>query len=98
MGGQPLVVLHDAARTFGVGVRAVVAVHGATCAVNAGDLIALTGPSGSGKTTLAHLIAGLDAPTSGSIEWPAFGDRSMLRPGPIVGDPRPHLQGLPATA
>ncbi len=32
-----------------------------------GQFVAVTGPSGSGKTTLLSLMAGLDAPTSGSI-------------------------------
>ena len=32
-----------------------------------GQFVAITGPSGSGKTTLLSLIAGLDAPTDGSI-------------------------------
>ncbi len=32
-----------------------------------GQFVAITGPSGSGKTTLLSLIAGLDAPTGGSI-------------------------------
>jgi ABC-type lipoprotein export system ATPase subunit len=48
--------------------------------IRPGDRIALTGPSGSGKTTLLHVIAGLDEPTSGSIEWPGLGPRSGLRP------------------
>ena len=79
-----LVLATDVARTFGSGPRAVVAVHGASCLVRAGDLIALTGPSGSGKTTLMHLLAGLDAPTAGTIQWPAIGTRDDLRPGPIA--------------
>jgi len=32
-----------------------------------GDFLALMGPSGSGKTTLLNLIAGIDAPTGGSL-------------------------------
>ena len=50
-------------------------VHGATCEVCAGEHVALTGPSGSGKSTLLHLIAGLDAPTAGTVTWPALGGR-----------------------
>lgn len=34
---------------------------------NVGEFLALMGPSGSGKTTLLNLIAGLDAPDSGSV-------------------------------
>ncbi|MBB5867512.1 putative ABC transport system ATP-binding protein [Allocatelliglobosispora scoriae] len=53
------------------------AVHEATCAIRAGQHIAVTGPSGSGKSTLLHLVAGLQAPNSGSVTWPDLG-----------GDPR----------
>jgi ABC-type lipoprotein export system ATPase subunit len=80
----PVVRVRDLARTFGSGPRAVVAVHGASCDVYAGDHIALSGPSGSGKTTLLHLLAGLARPTAGTVEWPAVGDRRRLRPGPIA--------------
>lgn len=36
--------------------------------VKRGEQIAIVGSSGTGKSTLLHLLAGLDAPTSGSIE------------------------------
>ena len=37
--------------------------------VKAGDILAVQGPSGVGKTTLLDLIAGFEAPHSGSIAW-----------------------------
>ena len=75
---------HGVARTFGKGSAAIVAVHGVSCDVHAGQQIALTGPSGSGKTTLLHLFAGLDSPTTGTVEWPTLGGISDLRPGPVA--------------
>jgi ABC-type lipoprotein export system ATPase subunit len=47
-----------------------------------GARIAIMGPSGSGKSTLLHLMAGLDDPTVGTVEWP--GIKGRLRPGPIA--------------
>ena len=79
-GHDPLVRCTDVARTYGAGRAAVVAVHGVNCEVDAGEGIAIVGPSGSGKSTLLHLMAGLDDPTTGAINWPALGDRAALRP------------------
>jgi ABC-type lipoprotein export system ATPase subunit len=70
-------------REFGNGHQPVVAVAEATFEIREGDRIALVGPSGSGKTTLLHLIAGLDQPSAGVIEWPALGSAEDLRPGPV---------------
>jgi ABC-type lipoprotein export system ATPase subunit len=78
-----LVRCRGVARTFGAGLGAVVAVHDISCEILAGQQVAFTGPSGSGKSTLLHLLAGLDEPTAGTISWPALGDRTALRPGPV---------------
>ncbi len=43
------------------------ALHNINLSVSSGDLIALLGPSGSGKTTLLRIIAGLEAPDTGTV-------------------------------
>jgi len=57
-----------------------VAVDGASCEVRSGEHVVLTGFSGSGKSTLLHLLAGLERPSGGWVEWPDLGSREDLRP------------------
>jgi ABC-type lipoprotein export system ATPase subunit len=75
-----LVDVRGAGRSYQTGGVTTAALRLATCTVHAGDRIALVGRSGSGKSTLLHLMAGLDAPTAGTVTWPALGDRQALRP------------------
>ena len=58
----------DLCRTYGEGDAAVNALCGVSLDVLSGHLTAVMGPSGSGKSTLMHILAGLDKPTSGSVE------------------------------
>jgi putative ABC transport system ATP-binding protein len=69
---EPLVQCRDLARTYGHGVTAVVAVHGVNCSVHDTTRAALVGPSGCGKSTLLHLMAGVEMPTTGTVEWPGM--------------------------
>ncbi|MDT0609357.1 ABC transporter ATP-binding protein [Streptomyces lancefieldiae] len=41
--------------------------HGVDLTVRPGERLAVVGPSGAGKTTLSRLMAGVDAPTEGSV-------------------------------
>jgi putative ABC transport system ATP-binding protein/lipoprotein-releasing system ATP-binding protein len=80
----PVVRCRGAGRTFGTGAAATVALRPTDCEVPAGGTVAVVGPSGSGKSTLLHLMAGLDEPTVGDVDWPALGERGALRPGPVA--------------
>ncbi|MGI8511055.1 MAG: ABC transporter ATP-binding protein [Solirubrobacteraceae bacterium] len=81
---EPLVRCAAAARTYGSGPAATVALQPTDCEVRPRARIALMGPSGSGKSTLLHLMAGLDDPTVGTVTWPGIGSRDDLRPGPVA--------------
>src|SRR6266545_3460273 len=50
--------------------------HSLDLEVPRGQFVSVVGPSGSGKSTLLGLIAGLDAPTSGSV---SLGGREITR-------------------
>ena len=63
-----IVSAHDLHRRYGEGEAAVDALDGVDVAFAPGDFAAIMGPSGSGKSTLMHCLAGLDRPTSGTVE------------------------------
>ncbi|GAA2986194.1 putative ABC transport system ATP-binding protein [Microbacterium terrae] len=52
-------------KTFGAGAGVVRALDAVSIGIRRGEFTAIMGPSGSGKSTLMHIMAGLDAPTSG---------------------------------
>jgi putative ABC transport system ATP-binding protein len=58
----------DVTRRYGSGDTAVDALRGVSLEIQRGKLTAVMGPSGSGKSTLMHILAGLDRPTSGTVE------------------------------
>ncbi len=68
MSESPIVAARDLTRVFGEGDAEVRAVDGVTVDLPRGRFTAIMGPSGSGKSTLMHMLAGLDRPTSGSVQ------------------------------
>jgi len=63
-----IVTATDLHRRYGEGDAAVDALDGVSVAFEQGKFAAIMGPSGSGKSTLMHILAGLDRPTSGSVQ------------------------------
>jgi len=72
---MPLLTLNNISKSFG----STRAVHDVSLDVNQGEFFGLLGPSGCGKTTTLRMIAGLEQPDAGSIQ---FEDRDITNLAP----------------
>lgn len=63
------VVVHGVTKEFDSGERSVRALGGVSLEVRDREFFGIVGPTGCGKTTLLHIIAGLDQPSTGSVEF-----------------------------
>ncbi len=62
-----MIELREVSKTVRSGSEPLTILHPLSFTIARGQFVAIVGPSGSGKSTLLGLIAGLDAPTSGSV-------------------------------
>src|SRR5436309_5523969 len=62
-----MIELRGVSKTVVSGTEPLTILHPMSLTIRRGQFVAVVGPSGSGKSTLLGLIAGLDAPTSGSV-------------------------------
>jgi putative ABC transport system ATP-binding protein len=62
-----MIELRGVSKTVPSGTGSLTILHPLDLAIDAGRVVAVTGPSGSGKSTLLGLLAGLDAPSTGSV-------------------------------
>jgi len=77
-----VVAMRDVSKLFSNGT---LALKGMSLDVRAGEFISLLGPSGCGKSTALRIVAGLGAPSSGSIDWPSSRINSRGLPEGDVG-------------
>jgi putative ABC transport system ATP-binding protein len=64
---ETLAQLRGVEKVFRRGSEDISVLHSLNLDIAKGEFLALMGPSGSGKSTLLNLLAGLDRPTSGTI-------------------------------
>jgi NitT/TauT family transport system ATP-binding protein len=64
---RPLIRIEGVSKIYQNGTLALADVN---LEVRSGEFLSLLGPSGCGKSTLLRMIAGLGAPSSGTIDWP----------------------------
>ena len=62
-----MIELREVSKTVMSGTEPLTILHPLSIRIDRGRFLAIVGPSGSGKSTLLGLIAGLDAPSSGSV-------------------------------
>ncbi|HKX24286.1 MAG TPA: ABC transporter ATP-binding protein [Candidatus Saccharimonadales bacterium] len=74
----------EVVKTYGKKENTFVALKGISLSIKEGESVAIIGKSGSGKSTLMHILAALDRPDSGELEFngknvESFKDRDLDR-------------------
>ena len=92
-GGRPVSLLAALRAGKRETVREVRALDGISFDVIEGERVGIIGPNGAGKTTLLSILAGISAPTSGSVE--VAGDvHAMLSIGTVLRDDLPGRENI----
>ncbi|GAA2079264.1 ABC transporter ATP-binding protein [Microbacterium hatanonis] len=73
----PIISVKDVRRSYGRGQNRFEALKGVSFDIFEGESVAIVGKSGSGKSTLMHVLALLDAPTSGTVELEGVDTREL---------------------
>jgi putative ABC transport system ATP-binding protein len=85
----PLVQFRNVSKVYENGASQV-ALQDLSLSIEAGERVAVMGPSGSGKSTLLNLIAGLDAPSDGTVSYDGV-DLATLEPAAVARHRLDHV-------
>jgi len=69
MRGDTVLVARGLRKAFATSAGELVVLDGLDLELKRGEMAAVVGPSGAGKSTLLYLLAGLDRPTAGEVEY-----------------------------
>lgn len=75
MANKSVLSLHDVTKSFQQGQSQVTVLQNITTTFLQGETYGITGASGAGKSTLMQVIAGLEAPSSGTV---CFNNQSLI--------------------
>lgn len=73
----PIISVRDVHKSYGRGQNRFDALTGVSVDIQEGESVAIVGKSGSGKSTLMHVLALLDAPTSGAVHLEGVDTRTL---------------------
>ena len=69
VGHVPILTARGLTKSFPSGDGRIQVLRGVDLEVTAGESVSIRGESGSGKSTMLNLLAGLDAPDTGTLSW-----------------------------
>lgn len=82
---EAILEVHGVGKTFLTGGREIPALDDIVFSVRPGEFICIVGPTGCGKSTLLKIMAGLEAPTKGSV---------TCKGTPLVGGTQPSIMSM----
>ena len=82
---EPVLCARGIARHYRSGDATLDVLRGADIDVAPGESVSIRGESGSGKSTLLNILAGLDAPDSGTVAWEGSPDTGARRRAAFLG-------------